>query len=176
MSLTRCFDCGSLNSPTAVSCIKCGRVLQLGEILETEQSSAKHNSMFRILALIVGAVAFTVITFIFIQPILGVLRSIFPVTASQESIGWRAVITITSAIIYFTLYALAGIFFGYVRPEMKWKWGLWLAIFPVLSGVVMLLFMGIKYPATLIFGVSAVIAGGSLGAQIGAYFKQKSAV
>lgn len=129
-------------------------------------------SLFRLTAFIAGAIV-CVIAFFLTKPTLDVLHSFFSAATAPESAGWRTAVTVAGAIIYFTLYALAGIVFGYARPESEWKWGLWLAIFPVLLAVVMLLFAGIEYPSTLILGVVAVIVGGSLGAQLGAYFKQR---
>ncbi len=129
-------------------------------------------SLFRVVAVIVGAIAF-IATIFLTKPMLGVLHSAFPADTAPESAGWRTAVTVMSAVIFFILYILLGIVFGYARPEDKWRWGLWLAISPVLLAVLMLIFVGIEYPITLIVGVLAAIIGGSLGAQVGASFKQK---
>lgn len=133
------------------------------------------NLLFRGTAFIVGAIV-CLIVFVLMKPILDVLHSFFSAATAPESTGWRTAVTVAGAIILFAIYALTGLIFGYARPEREWKWGLWLAIFPVLLAVVMLLFAGIEYPTTLIVGVLAVFAGGCLGAQLGAYFKQRPAV
>lgn len=135
-----------------------------------------NNSLFRLAALIIGAVAFIAVIIIFSQLILVQLRATFPVTASQETIGWRAVITVANVLINFILYGILGLFFGYIQPEIKWKWGLWLTALPVLFGVAMLIFVGIEYPIILTFGILAGVVGSSLGARFGSYLAKDSRI
>lgn len=129
-------------------------------------------SLFRVIAVIAGAIAF-VLTFFLMKPILGLLHSSFPATTTPESVDWRTAVTVSNALVFFILYALLGVVFGYTRPENKWKWGLWLAIPAVLFAVMMLVFVGIEYPTTLMVGVLASIIGGGLGTQLGANFKHR---
>lgn len=131
-------------------------------------------SLFRVTAVIAGVIAF-VITLILMKPMMGVLHSSFPATTAPDSADWRAAVTLTNAAVFFILYALLGIVFGYIRPEGKWKWGLWFGISSVFLAVIMLILVGIEYPATLILGVLASIVGGCLGAQLGSNFNQRSA-
>lgn len=115
------------------------------------------------------------VVFFAMPMILGLLRAAFPGVAAEgfHSTAWRTLVNVATVVISFVVFAVPGFFFGRKRPDGGWQWGLWLAVFPVIAEILLLTVVGVLYPMNILYSLLAIFAGGCLGAQLGAFLKQK---
>ena len=125
-----------------------------------------NKILFRIVVLLAGAVL-TVVLFLLGPPILHLLARFFPETTMPEDMSWRVAVTITFAMIHLIVYGILGWIVGRVKPSGGWTWGLWLSIFPVLTGCAFIFVLGVVYPLTTLASMTAAIAGAVAGAHLG---------
>jgi vacuolar-type H+-ATPase subunit I/STV1 len=175
MKLAPCPDCGNACSLTATTCPRCGRIMKLGDLSESNlikppDYSKLLNFLVNALALITGVIMFLLIIFI------GLMNNIY-----DDEKMWSFLLI--QGLILFITFSVLGTFFSVVCNKWNksgWKLGLSLGIVPVILLSIAILIDSLQNDNNdsstaikLILIAIPGLAGGCIGAYFGTKYKQK---
>lgn len=132
MKLAACPDCGNACSLTAQTCPRCGRVMENGDLSESNIIKPKGFSIFRdLLVYLFSAILGLITSFIIFIVYFGFLR---------WDVYYPNIILFVWVITIFIGFVLLGFLFGYIKDKNWWKLGLSLSSLTVITSVVSLLY------------------------------------